>query len=44
MTAASWITFALVAGFVWGGFACLVVAAMRKERTKSGGAGRDRAP
>lgn len=35
MTAASWITFAIVAGFVWGGFLTLVVVAMTKERGKA---------
>lgn len=34
MTAAAWITFAIVAGFVWGGFLILVVVAMTKERSK----------
>lgn len=41
MTPAAWLTFALVAGFVWGGFGLLLVVALRKERTKradSGGA------
>ena len=34
MTAAAWITFALVGGFVWGGLLLLVSIAMRKERFK----------
>lgn len=34
MTGAAWVTFAVVAGFVWGGFAILVVLALRKERRK----------
>lgn len=34
MTTAAWITFAVIAGFVWGGFLTLVVVAMRKERGK----------
>ena len=34
MTAAAWITFALVGGFVWGGLLLLVSIAMRKERLK----------
>ncbi len=34
MTTAAWITFAVIAGFVWGGFLVLVVVAMRKERDK----------
>ena len=36
MTAAAWITFAAVAGIVWGGFLSLLVIAMRKERVKRG--------
>ncbi len=34
MTAAAWITFALVGGFVWGGFLLLLGIALRKERAK----------
>lgn len=34
MTGAAWITFVVVAGFVWGGFMTLVVMALRKERRK----------
>ncbi len=34
MTGAAWITFAVVAGFIWGGFATLVVLALGKERRK----------
>lgn len=34
MTTAAWITFAVIVGFVWGGFLTLVVVAMRKERGK----------
>ncbi|MBW3660311.1 MAG: hypothetical protein KY397_01585 [Gemmatimonadetes bacterium] len=37
MTAAAWTTFAVVAGFVWGGFLLLLVVAMRKERGKRDG-------
>lgn len=37
MTAAAWLTFAVVAGFVWGGFALLLVVALRKERAKRSG-------
>lgn len=35
MTAAGWTLFAVVAGFVWGGFLILLVVAMRKERGKA---------
>ena len=35
MSAAAWITFALVGGFVWGGFLLLLTIAFRKERAKS---------
>ena len=35
MSAAAWITFALVGGIVWGGFLLLITIAFRKERTKS---------
>jgi hypothetical protein len=34
VTGAAWITFAVVAGFIWGGFATLVVLALGKERRK----------
>ena len=34
MTGAAWITFVVVAGFVWGGFATLVMLALGKERRK----------
>ncbi|MEJ2151588.1 MAG: hypothetical protein P8Y29_01225 [Gemmatimonadota bacterium] len=34
MTGVAWITFVVVTGFVWGGFATLVVLALRKERRK----------
>jgi len=34
MSAAAWVTFALVGGFVWGGFLCLLAVALRKERGK----------
>ncbi|HEY7472299.1 MAG TPA: hypothetical protein VIE68_08130 [Gemmatimonadota bacterium] len=35
MTAAGWITMALVCGYVWGGVILLVTIAMRKERFKA---------
>ena len=34
MTLISWITFAVVAGIVWGGFLLLVTTALRKESRK----------
>lgn len=34
MSAAAWTTFALIAGFIWGGFITLVALALRKERSK----------
>ena len=34
MTPSAWLTFAIIAGFVWGGFLTLLVVAMRKERSK----------
>lgn len=34
MTTAAWVTFALIAGFVWGGFLVLIALALRKERAK----------
>ena len=34
MTGAAWVTFAVIAGFIWGGFATLVVLALGKERRK----------
>ena len=34
MTVVSWITFAVVAGIVWGGFLFLVATALRKESRK----------
>jgi len=34
MTAAAWITFVVIAGFVWGGFFLLLAIALRKERAK----------
>lgn len=34
MTLVSWITFAVVAGIVWGGFLTLVTLALRKESQK----------
>lgn len=37
MTAGAWWMMALVCGFVWGGFATLLVRALRYERRKGGG-------
>ena len=37
MTRASWITMILVMAFVWGGFAMVLLTAIRKESGKSGG-------
>jgi hypothetical protein len=37
MTGASWITMILVMAFVWGGFAMVLLTAIRKESGKSGG-------
>ena len=37
MTAAAWITLALVAGFVWGGALTFSLIALRKERGKPTG-------
>lgn len=34
MTVLSWITFAVIAGIVWGGFALLLTLALRKESKK----------
>ena len=34
MTPVAWITFALVGGLVWGGFAALLVRALRAEGRK----------
>lgn len=34
MSSTAVITFVLIAGFVWGGFAFFAAVAMRKERTK----------
>ncbi len=34
MSGAAWVTFAVIGGFVWGGFATLVVLALGKERRK----------
>jgi len=34
VTGAAWITFAVICGFIWGGFAILVVLALGKERRK----------
>lgn len=34
MTAAGWATFAVIAGFIWGGFLTLLAVALRKERAK----------
>ena len=36
MSGASWITMFLVMGFVWGGFAMVLLTAIRKESGKSG--------
>ena len=41
MTAAAWITFAVIAGFVWGGALLAVTIAMRKERGKASDAPHD---
>jgi hypothetical protein len=35
MSAATWVTFVVVAGFVWGGFVLAVVTAFRKESGKA---------
>jgi hypothetical protein len=32
MSTSGWITMIMIVGFVWGGFAVLLVAALRKER------------
>ncbi len=37
MTGATWITMIVIAGFVWGGFALVLVTAIRKESGKTGG-------
>ena len=34
MTTTAWLTFVLIAGFVWGGFVTLLVRAVRAERGK----------
>lgn len=34
MTAAAWLTLAVICGFVWGGFLVLLFVAMTKERGK----------
>lgn len=39
MSSAAWLTFALVGGFVWGGFATLLAIALAKERAGRGEAG-----
>jgi len=36
MTGATWITMILIAGFVWGGFAVVLITAIRKESGKVG--------
>ncbi len=35
MTTRTWITMTLVMGFVWGGFATVLLTAIRKESGKS---------
>jgi hypothetical protein len=42
VSTAAWVTFALVTGYVWGGFLLLLALAFRKERGKAeeGEAGR----
>ena len=37
MTLATWITMLLVMAFVWGGFACVLATAVRKESMKQSG-------
>lgn len=39
MTAAAWVTMAVVCTLVWGGFAALLGLALRRERGKRGGEG-----
>ncbi|HUP19466.1 MAG TPA: hypothetical protein VM778_05885 [Gemmatimonadota bacterium] len=34
MSTAAWITFAVIAGYVWGGFLVLLALAFQKERVK----------
>jgi len=38
MTGPTWITMLTVMGFVWGGFAWVLLTAIRKESDKSGNA------
>jgi len=35
MSAATWVTFVVIAGFVWGGFVLAVTTAIRKESDKA---------
>jgi hypothetical protein len=35
MTGATWITMIAIAGFVWGGFAVVLLTAIRKESGKA---------
>jgi hypothetical protein len=37
VTTAAWVTLVLVCGFVWGGFATLLVRALRRERGRTAG-------
>jgi len=39
VSAAGWLTLAVVCGFVWGGFATLLLRALRRERHKRDGGG-----
>ncbi len=36
MPAATWVTMALICGFVWGGFAIVLTKAIRSEASKAG--------
>lgn len=36
MTPAAWVVLVTICGFVWGGFALLLVRALRSERRESG--------
>ena len=38
MTTASWITMGVIMAFVWGGFALVLLTAIRKESGKGNGA------
>ncbi len=44
MSGGAWALFAVIGGYIWGGFALFLTLALRKERGKDAAAGRPPSP